>query len=276
MTTTVSKHQWFVHTVLIGLTILTFVPYLFMLMASAKTNAQMVHQTWVPTWPIDWVNYESAWSLVSRDILNTIIVAGGSVFGILSTATLSAYAFARLRFRGKEPLYVMILALLMVPSILMLIPLYLEIVTMGLSNNYFGLILPYIAMGQPFTILLVRGSMATLPEELFEAARLDGANEWVVLRSVALPLVMPILITAGIMNVINIWNDYVLPFVVMNNPNKWTVSLGVAQLQAAFGVTPQWGAVFAGYVIATIPLLIIFAFGMRYFVRGLTSASLSV
>ncbi|MDA8194504.1 MAG: carbohydrate ABC transporter permease [Thermaerobacter sp.] len=271
-----SKRQWVVHVVLITMLFLTFLPYLFMVMTSTKTNAQMVHQTWIPTWPIAWANYAGAWGLVSRDIVNTLIVAGTSIAGILTTATLAAYAFARLRFRGKEVLYMLILALLMVPSVLMLIPLYLEIVTMRLTNNYFGLILPYIAMGQPFTILLTRGAIATLPEELFEAARLDGASEWIALRAIAVPLIGPVLISAGIMNFLTIWNDYVLPFVVMNDPNKWTVSLGVAQLQASFGVTPQWGVVFAGYVIATIPLLVIFVLGMRYFVRGLTSASLSL
>jgi ABC-type glycerol-3-phosphate transport system permease component len=271
---------------LVALVALTFYPFIFMLMTSLKDNGQFYHSIWTLGRPLHVENYVVAWDAMKHYVLNSFIVTISSVFGVIAFSLLSSYAFARHTFYGKEVIFVGILSLLMVPSVLTLVsgfmwlkhfPLaggnnLLGLGGTGLVNTRWGLILPYIAGGQVFAIFVLRSFISALPEDLFEAARIDGAGELSVLRHVVIPLCKPILSTVAIMNILSTWNDYVWPLLIISDDAKRTLAVGVAFFQGTYGAS--YGPMMAGYTIASLPLLVLFLFAMRQFVQGLTTGAL--
>lgn len=270
------KHDFPIHIFLIILGILTFYPFVFTIITSFKDNFQFIHNFWGITWPLHFSNYTDAWSRISRYILNSGIVTTSSAFGVLAIASISAFVFARFNFPGREFLFLCILSLLMIPGILTLVPAFLLVKRLGLLNTYWVLILPYISGGQVFAIFILRSFIASLPEELFEAARVDGATTFQSFFRIAVPLSKPILVTVAIMNVLGTWNDYVWPLVTIPDGRMWTITVGIVSFSSQYGGLEMWGPMFAGYVIASIPLIVLFFFTMRYFIAGLTSGALKV
>jgi ABC-type glycerol-3-phosphate transport system permease component len=271
-----TKHDLPIHIILILLGILTFYPFVFTIITSFKDNFQFVHNFWGVTWPLHLSNYKDAWSRISRYILNSGIVTTSSVFGVLLVASISAFTFARFNFPGRDLLFFAILSLLMIPGILTLVPSFLLVKRLGLLNTYWALILPYISGGQVFGIFILRSFIASLPEELFESARVDGASTLQTFFSIAIPLSKPILVTVAIMNILGTWNDYVWPLVTIPDGRLWTITVGIVSFSSQYSGLEMWGPMFAGYVIASIPLIILFFFTMRYFIAGLTSGALKV
>ncbi|MCC6444487.1 MAG: carbohydrate ABC transporter permease [Armatimonadetes bacterium] len=275
-----------IHGILIVLAAVTFYPFVFLVMTSLKDNPQFFHQFWRLTFPLHFENYASAWSAISGYIANSFFVSVLSVLGVLAVSSLSAYAFARHRFPGDTFLFYAILSLMMIPGVLSLISSFMWMKQFpliggnnllgqggtGLLNSRWALILPYISGGQVFAIFILRSFIANLPEELFEAARLDGASELAVFARLVLPLSKPILGTIAIMNILSTWNDYVWPLIVLSDDSRKTLTIGLAFFQGAYATT--YGPLMAGYVIASLPLLILFLFTMRYFIEGLTSGAL--
>ena len=194
--------------------------------------------------------------------------------GVLLVASISGFIFARYDFPGREVLFFAILALLMIPGVLTLVPAFLLVKDLGLLNTYWALILPYIAGGQIFAIFILRSFIASLPEELFEATRLDGATTLQIFRFLVVPLSKPILVTIAIMNVLGTWNDYIWPLVTIPDSKLWTVSVGVVSFGSSFRGLESWGPMFAGFVLASIPLVVLFLFTMRHFIAGLTSGAI--
>ncbi len=270
------KHDFLIHIILIILGILTFYPFAFTIITSFKDNFQFIHNFWGITLPLHFSNYTDAWSRISRYILNSGIVTTISAFGVLAVASISAFVFARFNFPGREFLFLCILSLLMIPGILTLVPAFLLVKRLGLLNTYWVLILPYISGGQVFAIFILRSFIASLPEELFEAARVDGATTLKSFFNIAIPLSKPILVTVAIMNVLGTWNDYVWPLVTIPDGRMWTITVGIVSFSSQYGGLEMWGPMFAGYVIASIPLIVLFFFTMRYFIAGLTSGALKV
>ncbi|MBV7329201.1 carbohydrate ABC transporter permease [Chloroflexi bacterium TSY] len=268
------RHDFPIHIILGVLAIFTFLPYVFLLVTSFRPTVEFMHQFWGVPWQPELANYRDAWSIVGKYMLNSLIVSGVSMVGVLGIASISAFVFARFNFPGREFLFLMILALLMIPSVLTLVPAFLLVKDLGLINTYWALILPYIAGGQIFAIFILRSFIASLPEELFEAARLDGATTFQIFARIALPLSKPMLITVAIMNVLSTWNDYIWPLVTIPNDSLWTISVGIVSFGSAYSGLQQWGPMFAGYVIASIPLIVLFTFTMQYFIEGLTSGAL--
>ncbi len=266
---------------------LSLVPVTMMLVLSLKSNAQIFTHFWQLPSPPRWDFYSQAYDALIGYILNTAFVAATTVVGVLALSSLSGYTFARHRFPGRELLYYGILSLLMIPGILTLIPTFMLVKSMqipafellgrewgpfALMNTRWALILPYIAGGQVFGILLCRGFFQSLPEQLFEAARLDGASEWDIYRRIAMPLSGPVLATIGIMTALGAYNDYIWPLVAISDNSLQTFSVGVTKFAGEFNL--DYGPTLAGYVIGSVPLLVLFAFGMRYFIQGITSGSL--
>lgn len=268
------RHDLPIHLVLGTLAILTFFPFVFLLVSSFRSTAEFTHEFWGIPWQPELLNYVDAWSVISQYMLNSLIVSGVSMIGVLGIASLSAFIFARFNFPGREFLFIAILALLMVPSVLTLVPAFLLVKDLGLINTYWALILPYIAGGQVFAIFILRSFIASLPEEIFEAARLDGASNMQLFLRIVLPLSKPMLITVAILNVLATWNDYIWPLVTIPNDKLWTISLGIVSFGSQYGGLQRWGPMFAGYVIASIPLIVLFVFTMRYFIAGLTSGAI--
>ena len=265
------------HIALVIVSFLVLFPYVLTVMWSFKDISQFDHNQWLPTFPMHVDNYfgrTGAFFTIWRYILNTIFVAGVSVVGAITIAALTAHVFARFSFPGKEALFFLILALLMIPGILTLVPQFLLIRSLGLFNTPWALILPYISGGQIFAIFILRQFFSAIPEELFEAARIDGASEARAFTAISLPLSPSILGVVAIMHVLRSWNDLIWPLVTLTSQSNFTLTLGLFAFRNENWT--NWGPLFAGYVIASVPLLIVFALTSRLFVEGLGSGALKL
>jgi len=262
------------HAILLLLLVLTFYPFVAMVFISGKDLGQFTTQTWGLSLPFHWENYAAAWPSVSVYIVNSVIVAGGSALGVIVLSTLSAYVFARYSFPGREALFYLIIGLLMIPFILTLIPQYILVRDLHLLNTRWALILPYTSGGQAFGIFLLRSFFAALPEELFEAARIDGAGDLTIVVRLVLPLSWSIMATLAIFHVLYVWNDIIWPAVVIDDDALKTIVTGLLSFTSAHST--DYGPLMAGYALASLPLLLLFAVASRYFVAGLTSGALKV
>jgi multiple sugar transport system permease protein/raffinose/stachyose/melibiose transport system permease protein len=259
---------------LITVAVLTFLPFYFMLITSVKTTSQMRHYFLSPTWPLHLTNYVIAFRQIVRYLLNTMIVASITVPGVVLFSSLSAFAFARYSFPGRTVLFYAVISMLMVPGILTLVPAFIWIKQLGLLNTYWALVLPYIASGQVFAIYLLRSFFATLPEELFDSAYIDGASRLEVYRHIALPLVKPMISTVAILSILSTWNDYIWPLVTLQNDKMRTLTIGLRYFQGQFHT--NYGPLFAGYILGSLPLLVAFLIGMRSFIAGLTAGAIKM
>ena len=269
-----SRHDLPLHIVLGVAAVLTFYPFIFLLISSFKTSPQFLHNFWGISLPPEPLNYVDAWNRVSPYVLNSLFVSLVTMALVLLIASVTAFVFARYSFPGREVLFFAILALLMIPGVLTLVPAFLLVKSFGLLNTYWALILPYTAGGQVLAIFILRSFIASLPEELFESARIDGASMWHLYSRIAVPLSMPILVTIAIMNILGTWNDYIWPLVTIPDGRRWTISVGIVSFGSQYMGMENWGPMFAGYVIASVPLIILFLFTMRYFIAGLTSGAI--
>ncbi|GBC96592.1 L-arabinose transport system permease protein AraQ [bacterium HR16] len=261
--------SWMALLILLALSLL---PFVMMLLLSLKTNADIFTRFWGLPQPARWDFYRDAAVALKGYLLNTLIVTAVVVPGVLLFSSLSGYALARLSFRGRDGVFALILALLVVPGILTLIPTYALVQSMGLLNTRWALILPYLAGGQVLGVVLCRTFFASLPDELFEAMRLDGAGDVQIYRHLALPLSLPTLATIAIMTTLGIYNDYIWPLVTISDSSLQTFTVGVTRFAGEFNL--DYGPTLAGYVIGSLPLIALFAIGMRAFVQGVTSGAL--
>jgi multiple sugar transport system permease protein len=258
--------------------VMTYFPIIFVLSNSLKSGRDIFSSGVFSLFTqFDYQNYATAWSGVSRQLLNTVIVAGLSIVIGVSAAALGAYAFSQLRFRGKGVLFMAYVGLLMVPWTLTLIPLFLTIQKLHIFNTWWALVLPYAASAQPLLVLIFRGFFDQMPRELFESARVDGCSERQVLARIVVPLTRPVLLTGAILVTTNVWGDYLWPTIVIQDPANTTISAGVRQFVASFGLNVNGaGAVFASLVLATAPMFVLVGCAMRYFVSGLTEGALKL
>lgn len=273
--------QLALHAALLVLLLATLYPVLAMLALSFKNPLQWLNDRWTLTFPLRVQNYEVAWQLIAPYLLNTMLVGVVGCLLMLLLASLSAFVFARLRFPGREGLYVLIIALLMIPGILSLVPSFMLYNSLGLLNTYWAHILPIVSGGSVFGIFLLRTFFASIPEELFEAARIDGATTLQLYTRICLPLSYPILGTLAVINLIGTWNSFVWPSVAVQNDKLQVLSVGLLRLTdslttATSGGDAAYGPLFAGYVIASLPLFLIFVFASRYYVEGLLSSGMKL
>ena len=270
------RYRWITAAAGAVIVILTYFPLVFVLSNSLKSGQGIYGGSGVFSLftQFDAHNYALAWTGVSHQLLNTIIVAAAAIVIGVTAAALGAYTFSQLRFRGKEVLFLAYVALLFVPTTLTLIPLFLTIQKLHFFNTWWALILPYAASAQPLLVLLFRGFFEQIPRELLESARVDGSTERQVLARIVVPLTRPVLLTGAILVTINVWGDYLWPTIVIQDPAKITISAGVQQFVGSFGTNlSNGGAVFAAFVLATVPMFILVGFTMRYFVSGLTEGA---
>ena len=254
--------------ILLAVLALSFVPVVMMVVFSLRDSFSIQFDFWaLPRLP-RWSNYGGALMYLTAPLARTLYVAAVSVAGITALSCVAAYAFARIRFFGKEVLFYMVVFTLMVPSVLTLTPNFVLATELGLRNTLHGLMIFYIAGGQAFAIFLLRAFFQSQPEEVFEAARMDGASELRMVWSIAIPLAQPILITLGIMNFLTIYNDFIWPVLMLISKDLYTVTI---ILQSYGG---NVSAAMAGYVVASLPILAVFAYGMDYYVEGLTTGAI--
>ena len=261
------------HLALMPIAALMLVPLGWMLLTSIQTLPESRHfpPVLIPS-GIHWQNYPDAWNAApfGRFFANSMIVTLSAVAGNLVFCSLAGYAFARMRFFGRDVLFVALLATLMVPFQVTMIPTFLIVQKMGLVNSLPALIVPNLVT--PFGIFLLRQFFRTLPIELEEAARMDGCSRLGVLVRVVLPLSMPALATLAIVTFLWTWNDFLWPLIVITSTNQSTVQLGLAQFQGAHQT--NWTLLMAGNVMALAPMLLVFIIGQRWFVQSLASTGL--
>ena len=250
-------------------------PMYFMLNMSLKSTVQMNYGIFRITFPLEWSNYTTSFSQVWRYMLNTIAVVLLSGIPMMAFASMAAYVLARYRFPGSNLLFMSLLGLMMIPGVLTLIPQFMWVVRLRINNSWWAVILPYIAGGQAFNMFLLKSFFEGLPEELFEAARMEGAGHVGIWRLIILPLSVPILATLGIMHTLGVWNDFVWPLLVLVRNDIRTISQAIVLLNQT-GQFPTPGRAMAGSVLASIPLLIMFFFGMRSFISGITSGAVKL
>jgi ABC-type glycerol-3-phosphate transport system permease component len=272
------RYRWIAMLAGALIVIMTYFPIIFVVSNSLRTGENIFTSGVFSLFTqFDTENYAKAWTGISGPLANTVIVAAASIVIGVTAAALGAYAFSQLRFRGKGLLFMAYVALLLIPSTLTLIPLFLTIQKLHLFNTWWALILPYSATAQPLLVLIFRGFFDQIPPELLESARIDGCSETRVLLKIVTPLTRPILLTGAILVTINVWGDYLWPSIVIQTPEHTTISAGVEQFVSSFGLNvSSGGSVFAAYVIATLPAFVLIGFTMRYFVSGLTEGALKL
>ena len=265
--------QGALYLVVLAFLVVTFVPLVIMALMSFRNNGQIFSHFWAlpDPWQLD--NYTQGFTSIIRYALNSVVDSLASVVLVVALSSLSGYVFARHRFPGKELFYLLILGLLMIPGVLTLIPQFVLVHQLGIWNTPLALILPWTAGGQVLGIFLCRSFIAGLPEELFEAGRIDGASEFGLWWRVAVPLSWPILMTVAILHMVNTYNDFIWPLLAISDDTWQVVSVGLTQFTSSHGVT-DYGPQMAAYVIASVPLMIMFLFGMKYFVQGITSGAI--
>ncbi len=213
-------------------------------------------------------NYISVFSKApfGRYLLNSLVVAAGTTFLQLVTACLSAYAFARMRFRGREIIFFLFLATMMIPQQILMIPQYLVVMRLGMGDTYQGLILPYAATA--VSIFFLRQFFRTIPKDFEDAAIIDGCGPLRILRYVFIPLSKPALATISIFVFMWSWNNYFWPLLIVDSTEMRTIQLGLALFRTEGGI--QWGEFMAGTVISTLPILILYFIAQKQFVKGIT------
>ena len=263
------------HATVLLILFLSIVPIYLMLTVSFKNPIQYQHERWTVSLPLRVRNYVAAWEMIGGYFWNTLFVAVVGFVGMALLSMIAAYVFARMRFPFRQHLYYAIIALLLVPWVLSFVPAFMVYNEFGLINTYWALIVPRIVNGSVFGIFLLRTFFAGLPEEIFEAARIDGAGIWSLLGRITLPMSLPIIATLAVLDFINAWNDFLWPFVAVNSESRRVLSVGLYLLRSDT-LGAGWGPLFAGYTIASIPLAVLFFALGKFYVEGLVESGLKV
>ncbi len=253
--------------------VIIVLPLTWMLTASLKTRQEIytLPVSWVPE-TFRWQNYRQAWTAVpfERFFINSVVttIAGSGLE--LINGVLTAYALVFLPFPKKNLIFLFVIAALMVPFQVTIIPNYVLVADLGWVNTYQGIVIPGAAVA--FGAFLMRQQFLSLPREVIEAARIDGAGHLRMLWSIVLPMSRPALVTFALISIVAKWNDYLWPLLVTNNDQHMTLPVGLTQLQHSEG-SSEWGVVMAGAVMVITPVLAVFLWAQRHIVQGLTAGS---
>jgi ABC-type glycerol-3-phosphate transport system permease component len=265
---------WLSRLAVVALLIFTFFPFVMLLNMSVKSSLMIqLNFLGLPN-PFHPENYVKAFSFVLQPVLNSLFVCGVSLVFIIVFVALSGYAFGRMNFKGKNFLYAMLMAVLMIPYTLLIVPNFTIIYQMHFLNSYMALILPYIAGQQIFAIILSRTFFESLPEDMFEAAKIDGAGELYSFAKIALPLSVPILITVGITVVVAMYNDYIWPTIVLTSNDNMKTFCQIVFNNAAGNGSTDFGLLAAAFVLGTIPLLAITCSCLKYYLQGMLEGAI--
>ena len=254
-------------------TLLSLFPVYFMAVSAFKTKGDYLDNKWsLPASPI-LSNFATAFAGEKFFIrfVNSTTLTVGAVGVSLIIACLAAYAFARMDFPGKRTLFNLILSLMVIPPVVMVVPLFVSMVRWKLVNTYQGVILIYVGLLLPFSIYLMTNFFLTVPKEIVEAARIDGCSNWGVFWQIMLPLSAPAIITLVVVNALWVWNELLIALVFLQKDELKTLMVGIAALRSRNYVDIP--ATMAGLLIATIPIVVLYLFGQKYFIRGLVSGA---
>lgn len=270
---------WVSHGIIIILIIMSIFPIYLLISMSLKSNFQLLSDIFSLPNPVKWENYDQAFGKLIRSLFNSVFLSVTITSSIVFMSAINGFVFSRFEFPGKKFIYTAILALMMVPGFLGLASLIKLIENLNLRDTWWALYLPAVAGGQIMGTVLCKNSLDGQPKELYMAAKVDGANTWNLFLKICLPLCRPILATIFVLNIVAVYNDYFSPFIFIDSMDKMPITVTLKLFQVKFidgqsGVSS--GAMYAGYVISTIPLILIFLFGSRVYVEGITSGALKV
>lgn len=259
---------------LVANTVVMLFPILIMVISGFKTNAQLFTQPFAIPNFANLDNFVAIWTGTNfvRYLLNSFFVTGSSLVLILVLGTMAAYAVARYEFFGSALVLLFFLAGLTVPLKLAIIPLFILMRDLGLLNNQLSLIAVYVAMGLPSTVFIMTSFLRTLPSELEDAARMDGANELIIMLKVMLPLATPALVISGIQNAVPVWNDFFFPLIFIQNDNLKTLPQGLTTFMGEYNT--NWGVLFAGLTLSAAPIVLIYVVLSRQFISGMTQGAI--
>ncbi|MDZ7799609.1 MAG: carbohydrate ABC transporter permease [Trueperaceae bacterium] len=263
-------HLWVVLTVVAGMAF----PLAWMLYSSLKDNQEIfAHPFGLPEAP-QWSNWVEAWTVgdLGRLYLNSLFVTGVAVAVLVALASMAAYAFARLRFPGRDALFYLFLIGLLLPPQTVVIPLFVQLRDMGLLDTHLALILPYASWPMALTIYLLRSFYRTLPGELEDAARIDGAGLAATFWHADAALVRPALVTMAILNAVNLWNELLFALLFVRDEATRTLPAGLLAFYGHYSV--DYKLVFSALSIATVPILVVYFIFQRQIIAGLTVGSL--
>jgi N-acetylglucosamine transport system permease protein len=266
----------FTQGLLILWSILVIFPFLWMIMTSFKSNPEILAGPWDLPSGLEWGNFSRAWTSahIGRYVWNSVVVITMSLTGTLFVSAMAAYAIARFQFPGNRFFFLLFMSGLMFPVFLGLVPLYFVMSDLHIKDTYHGIALVYIAYSLPFTIFFLVGFFKTLPGEIAEAGIVDGASQFKVFFQIMLPMAKPGLIAMGIFNFLGQWNQYLLPLVLMQDPDKRLLSQGLGMLAIQQGYQNDYGALFAAMTITMIPTLIVYIIFQKRLESGLTAGAL--
>ena len=262
--------------IVMTLLLITFlIPAFWMFSSSLKSSTEIfqVPVVWIPDSP-QWDNFVEIFQLpglpFATFIWNTVKVVFFAVTGTVISSALVAYAFARLEWPGRDFFFGLLVATILIPEVVTIIPRFIEFRAFGWLNTHLPLTVPYWFAGTPLYVFIMRQFFRSIPKELDEAAVMDGAGHVRILFQIILPLSKPVIATVAVFALLQHYNDYLSPLIFVNSVDLWTLPLGLASLNADESFTRTWEMVFAGSTIAVTPVIILFLFAQRYFVQGIS------
>ncbi len=262
--------QWAGHATLAILSMAALLPFVWMLGTSLKADAEVFSPRlqFFPPEPV-WGNYPRALAYIpfARYALNTLLIAVLSAVGVTISSSLVAYSFSRLKWPGRDAVFFLLLSTLMLPAQVTMLPVFVVFKTLGWVGTFKPLIVPSL-FGSAFFVFLLRQFFMTVPQELSDAARMDGASELDIWRRVMLPLSRPALTTVALFTFMGAWNDFLGPLMYLNDDTMYTLSLGLQQFVTQHGA--QWNLLMAASVVMTLPIILLWFLGQKTFVQGVT------
>jgi multiple sugar transport system permease protein len=266
--------------IMVVLAIAWLLPAVWVLVTSLKLTENIVRvpPEWIP-WPVTIAHYgevlfsSSRTARIGRAFLNSTVVSLGSVAVVVLTSAMAAYPLARMRFRGRDAIFALLVGSLMIPNAVVLVPQYVLVQRLGWLSTYQGLIVPEAAMTFAFGVFLLRQFFLTIPSELEDAARIDGAEPWQIFTRIVLPLSQPVLGALAIFAFRSAWNDFLWPLIAVNKPDMFPLPVALALLRGAYAAE-SYGPIMAGAVLSALPLLIVFLVANRRIVEGVRVSAL--
>lgn len=268
------RRTWWIYLIAVLGLIAVAAPFAWMFLGSFKTQGELlrVPPTWLPEAPTT-QNYADLFGKANfpQYFLNSAIVAIAVTAGNLIFCSMVGYSLAKLRFRGRNALFVLVLATLMIPGVVTFVPLFVLVTNAGLANSYPGLILPFLV--SPFGVFLMRQFFSGLPDDLMDAGRVDGTSELGIFARIMLPLTRPALATLGILTFLGSWNNFLWPLVIAQTEEKYTLPVALA-LYSTGQNAQNYGLLMAGAVVVVVPVLVIFLVFQRHVTRGIAITGL--
>lgn len=251
-------------------------PMIWLVYTSFKTDREIFFSPWALPAVLQWDNFRRGWfdARIGEFFVNSFIVVLPSLAFILFLSAMAAYVLARFSFPGNRVIFYTFLSGMLFPTFLALIPLFFLVRSMGMSSTYHGLILVYIAYSLPFSVFFLTGFFKTLPSELHEAGIIDGANQYQVFFLIMLPLAQPGLLSIGIFNFLGMWNQYLLPLVLMTDATRYLLTQGLAYMLHQQYYRNDWSALFAAVTMIMVPTLIVYIIFQNQIQKGITVGAL--